>query len=237
MSLNMKICYSYFIMSITYIKQLQHRFAHLLYIHLVVSIFSFLILVCWGLPFCPLSFFGNLLFNPVLVLFLGLCILLFFAELCFIPNGYIISLLELTSDWWLYILGLVSTDTCNIAFSKPSYLLVATMLCAGFVIVVHNASYQRKNIYLILSLCGGFWFMSQAPKRTDIYELPCTRGNIYIVSTDQELTVVDPGYLGRYASAPSYIEYTLMPLLAQQYGTRTIDHLILLQPGQTLFRL
>lgn len=219
----------------TYIKQLQHRFARLFYIHLVISIYSFLILVCWGLPFCPLSFFGNLLFNPVLVVFLGLCILLFFAELCFIPNSYIIYLLELVSSWWLYILRLGSTNACNIAFTKPSYLLVTTMMCAGFVIVVHNSTYQKKNIYLLLVLCGGFWFMSQAPKQPDIHELPCTQGNIYLVSTDQEITVIDPGYLGRYASASSYIEYTLIPLLAQQHGTQTIDHLILLQPGQILF--
>lgn len=223
-------------MFIKYITQLQHHFARLFYIQLVMSIYSLLIIVFWGIPFCPLSFLGNLLFNPILVLFLGLCTLLFFTELCFIPNGYIIYTLDLLSSWWMYALHLGSTNAYNLSFAKPSYLLVATIACAAFFIIVQTNSYFKKNILLLLVLCAGFWLMAQNHRTGSITELACTQGHISILATETEITIVDPGYLGRYISAPSYVEYTLMPAIVAQYGTQTIDHLILLQPSQMLFQ-
>ena len=66
--------------------------------------------------------------------------------------------------------------------------------------------------------------------------LPCNTGEIHVIPIHNELIIVDQGYLGRYSSAESYVEYTLLPAIAQQYGTRTIDHLILLQINATTFK-
>ncbi len=47
--------------------------------------------------------------------------------------------------------------------------------------------------------------------------------------------VVDPGYIGQRISAQSWCEYTLVPFLAQTYGTTTIDHFIIMQPNKLIF--
>lgn len=219
-----------------YIKQLPHRFARFLYIQLVVSIYSLLILVFWGLPFCPLTFLGNLLFNPVLVLFLGLCTLLFFTELCFIPNDYIICALEYITQGWLFFLNFGATGAYNISCAKPSYWVVALIACITFFVVVRKDSYRTKNISLLFILIGGFWCMSQSQKIRCFSTSACTKGEIQILHAEHEIIVIDPGYLGRYASAPAYVEYTLVPLLRQQFGTHHIDHFIILQPNQTIFQ-
>jgi hypothetical protein len=223
-------------MFITYITKLKNHFARLFYIQLVMSIYSMIIVVFWGIPFCPLSFLGNILFSPVLTIFLGLCTLLFFTELCFIPNKYIIYLIEIISSWWIYVLQLGSTTAYNITFAKPSYLLVITMAYATFFVIIQPIDYKKKNIYLICILGLSFWLMAQPQIFCPtVIDVPCTQGNLYLIKNNNELMIVDPGYLGRYVSAQSYVEYTLLPTIRMRYGTETIDHIIILQPSLNLF--
>jgi len=59
---------------------------------------------------------------------------------------------------------------------------------------------------------------------------------VQVCQTAHKTIVIDPGYLGRYASALSFVEYTLKPELIKTYGTQTIDHLVLLAPGTLLFQ-
>lgn len=219
-----------------YLKQLPHFFARFFYIQLVVSIYSFLITVCWGIPFCPLSFLGNLLFNPVLVLFLGLCTLLFFTELCFIPNEYIAYALDFVSYWWIYALRLGPDNNYNVSCLPPCYLLIATITCATFVIVIQATTYTKKCCSLLLVITLSFCYMTGHKSPAGMIALPCNKGEIHAVPLDNKLVIIDQGYLGRYASAESYVEYTLLPTICQQYGTRTIDHLILLQINATTFK-
>lgn len=221
----------------TYITKLKTHFARLFYIQLVMSIYSMIIVVFWGIPFCPLSFLGNIFFSPVLTVFLGLCSLLFFTELCLIPNGYIIYLLETLSSWWIYILQLGSTTAYNITFAKPSYLLVITIAYATFFVIIQPINYKKKNIHLICILGISFWLMAQPrTSLTPIIDIACAQGHLHLIKNKDKLTIVDPGYLGRYVSAPSYVEYTLLPTIRMHYGTETIDHVILLQPSQNLFQ-
>lgn len=221
----------------TYITKLKNHFARLFYIQLVMSIYSMIIVVFWGIPFCPLSFLGNIFFSPVITVFLGLCSLLFFTELCFIPNTYIIYLLETLTTWWIYILQLGSTTAYNITFAKPSYLLIVTIAYATFFIIIQPINYRKKNIYLISILGIGFWLMAHPQNsHPPIISIACAQGHLYMIKNKNELTIVDPGNLGRYASATSYVEYTLLPTIRMHYGTETIDHMILLQPSKNLFQ-
>jgi hypothetical protein len=220
-----------------YITKLKNHFARLFYIQLVMSIYSMIIVVFWGIPFCPLSFLGNICFGPVLTIFLGLCSLLFFTELCYIPNSYIIYVIEILSSCWIYILQLGSTTAYNITFAKPSYLLVITIAYATFFIIIQPMNYKKKNMYLIFIL--GISFLLMAKSQTShfsILEIPCTQGNLSLIKNNNELIIVDTGHLGRYSSAQSYVEYTLLPTIRSHYGTETIDHIILLQPTYNLFQ-
>lgn len=219
----------------TYIKQLQYYLIRLCYIQLVISIYSFLILSRWGISFSLLSIVGNLLFNPVLVVFLCLCTLLFFTELFFIPNGYVIYLIEFLCSWWHYILMLGSTNAYNVTSAKPSLLILITAACATFMVIMHKSTYLTKIIYLLLIFGCSFWLASHIPHTNEIRAVPCAQGNLYVGRIGDECILIDPGYLGRYASASSYVEHTIIPLMAQQYSSSTIDHVILLQPGKLLF--
>lgn len=205
------------------------------YIHLVVSLYSFLILVCWGIPFCPMSFVGNLIFGPILTLFLGISTLLFFTEICLIPNSYLVQLLELVSNAWLWILHSVPLQRLHIPCAQPSHIVMATLFLAGVIIVIMRTSYIKKSLYICLMLISSFILTDKQTVRHKIENLPCAHGALHIIKTSGQLIIVDPGCLGRYISAPSFVQYNLMPHLVNKYGTNTIDHLILLQPGKLTF--
>lgn len=162
--------------------------------------------------------------------------MLFFTELCFIPNKYIVYALDFVSYWWIYVLSLASNNNYNISYLPPSYLFIATMMCATFVIIIQGGSYTKKCCALLFVIMLGFCYMINRKSSVGMISLPCNKGEIIVVPLNSKLTIIDQGYLGRYASAESYVEYTLLPTIAQQYGTRTIDHLILLQINATTFK-
>ena len=218
-----------------FLTRLKHNFHRWCYVHLAVSTFSFLILVCQGIPFCILGFIGNVIFNPVLAFFLCLSALLFFTEMFCIPNGYIMYCMELVSRAWLFVLNLSTDVKFEIPCAQPSPVIMATVLCGAIVIILLKTSYLRKNICFILLLCGSFFISQQQVDTYCTEDLACAKELLHIIKHTNQLIIIDPGCLGRYLSAPSYVQYTLLPHLIQKYGTHTIDHLILLKPGKLVF--
>jgi hypothetical protein len=49
------------------------------------------------------------------------------------------------------------------------------------------------------------------------------------------VVVIDPGAIGRRASGPSWVQYTLLAELAKKSGLRHIDHLVLCKINKTVF--
>ena len=78
-------------------KQPLNRFYNhiiqFLQVQLFLSLASLPILVAWGIPFSLATVAGNFLFSPFLTLFLLLSSLIFFTELIFIPNAWLIFFL------------------------------------------------------------------------------------------------------------------------------------------------
>lgn len=219
----------------TLFEGLKRNFHRWCYVHLVVSTFSFLILVCWGIPFCLLGFIGNVIFNPVLALFLCLSTVLFFTEICLIPNGYIIYALDILSNLWLYALSLSTNLELEIPCAQPSAITMATIACGVVIVMLAQTTYAKKNCYLIAILAGGFALSQQQVTQFCTQSLPCAKEALHIIKQNSTLIIVDPGCLGRYISAPSFVQYILVPHIIQQFGTHTIDHLVLLKPGKLTF--
>lgn len=49
------------------------------------------------------------------------------------------------------------------------------------------------------------------------------------------ITLIDSGHLGERIATPSWIEFTLLPTLNQNFGTQHITHLLVLQPSIMTF--
>lgn len=80
---------------------------NLLELQIFLTLISWPLLLCWGLPLSVLTLLGNSILMPFLLISLILCTcttLLLFAGL---PALYIISLFEYSWYWWHFILSLI----------------------------------------------------------------------------------------------------------------------------------
>lgn len=206
-------------------------------LQLFITLFSLPILIAWGLPFSLLSPLGNLLFGPLLTLFLFLSSVIFFTELLYIPNGLALYCLEKLTSWWLFIMH-ADTQRWLLGFTKPSPYFLTTIVALSILIMVFK---KTNGIYVSIACFSALFFgvslylHCMTSQHSSHSTLACNKGEIHIIVANNKLVVIDPGFIGQRLSAPSFVQYTLIPHLIKLTGKTKIDHLILLQPGELLF--
>ncbi len=207
-----------------------------IHIQLFVSLVSLPILVSWGLPISIMAPVGNLLFAPFLTLFLSISCIIFFTELLYIPNGIFIWCLEQLTHYWQKLLNYGSTDWF-LSFPTPSPWFFVALLIATIAVVQHKRLHSKTKsslcFALLLLIAYGYLIFLHTP-RYAIAPIACNNKEITVIKTPQSFTIIDPGVLGRRISAPSWVEYSLLPAIRSTYGIQRIDHLILLAPGIVL---
>jgi len=220
------------------ITKIQRWFLRFIQVQLFITTISLPILLSWGLPISLLSPLGNLIFFPVLVLFLLLSSLVFFFEIIHIPNEWLIYCLEKVTLAWFSILSIGNGATALIGFSKPPklFLIALPLLTFGIIYNKRTNSLGRSIILLFFLLVSACIYLKLINKtETLIKQIPCNNGSITLIHTKGTTTVIDPGVIGRKVSASSWVNYTLVPEIIQKGGSNRIDHLILLQPGIRIF--
>lgn len=205
-------------------------------LQLFLSLVSLPVLVAWGLPFSLMTIASNLLFGPVLSLFLLLSTLVFFCELVSLPNQILIQLLEYLTTAWRSILSW-HHHTWLIGFAKPHLAFLCAVVCIAFYIIARRSWHGMRRIgaYLILFMCMYVvcgWYGGRVPA---VSHIPVNGGSVIVIRHADTTTIIDPGYIAQRPSAQSWLQYTLLTWLIQMTGSLTIDHLILLQPGSRIF--
>lgn len=195
-------------------------------------------LIAWGLPLSLASPIGNLLFLPFLTAFLFIAAHIFFLELLWLPNSWFIYALEKITSWWLYVISF-GRSSWLISFAKPSFWVLITLPLLALLILYYKkirSTLLSCIILLIVLLTMGLYLKYQSPVPANtILEIPCNGGVITLVKHNTILTLIDTGILGRSISTPSWIEFTLLPTLNKQFGTTTINNIIILQPSIMTF--
>ena len=221
------------------IKKIADRLLKFLQLQLFITLISFPILVSWGLPISLLSPIGNLIFAPVLSLFLLLSSLMFFTSLLYIPNGLLCFLLEKVTTWWIAIMA-NANNSWLFGFAKPSWFVLIIIPILALVLL--HIRFIRSHLISTLCflalfiLCCGYIYLTHSNNRTYMESIACNRGSITLIHHNNTVTIIDPGVIGQSIAAPTWVEYTLMPAITKITGRTTIDHLILMQPGSMLFQ-
>lgn len=220
-----------------FLARLQARITTYLLVFLqtqcALTIVSLPIIVYWGLGVSVAAVLGNLLFTPLLMIFLFACTLTFFAALCHLPHGYLDALLNALTALWHYALGY--GDQCWIIHcARPHLIILAIPVVALVVCLRHPAIHSTRRRLLamcsiLLVFLGYCWLQQQYmlhvhPTRV-LYE------KLYaIVRTDKQLIVIDNGFCARKKSPDKVIDFQVLPELAKTYGSMSIAEYSITKP-------
>ena len=208
-------------------------------VQLFITIVTLPLLVYWGLPISLMSPVSNLLFTPLLMLFLLLSSLIFFTQLLALPNHWFIIALERLTTLWSTILH-YGSSCWLISFATPPKFIFFLIPIAAFALLqsrsLSSPARSSTCFALLLIITIGYLKFS-CPITATVTALECNNGQLTIVRSNNQTVVIDPGVLGQRYSSNSWVEYTLISELNKQFGTSTIDHLIIMQTNKLIFEV
>jgi len=209
----------------TSLNKIKYWILKTLQLQLFLSIISLPILISWGLPISIASPLGNILFTPFLTIFLFLSSLIFFLELFYIPNIWLIKSLDLLTNVWNYFLSFGSKKWL-IAFPAKSMVLLILLPIISIFILQHKKVNSLKNsilcFSLILLISGGYLKVFSTIKNYNQI-LKINSKELVIICKDNKVNLIDKGALSK--ATDSWIEFTLIPHLIKEFGWTDIETL------------
>jgi hypothetical protein len=223
-------------MNYSILKRAEKFLVRSFQLQLYLTLISGPILVYWGLPISLASPIGNIVFHPLLTLFLFLSSLIFFCQILHIPHGICIYGLQKTSHLFHYLLGFGSQQWL-MGFAKPPlWILFVGPLATACIFCCKKTRtpYRSIGCLLLLSILLGS-YLKYTCKPLHITDIACNNGNVKLIYADNQIVLIDPGVIGARLSSNSWVEFTLVPNITQMTGRTSINHLIILQPSQLTF--
>lgn len=175
------------------------------------------IFIGWGISTSLLSLLGNLIFSPILTLFLFFCCIVTLTEAVYIPNQILITILEKISHYWLKIINLSDTFWCigikNIFFI-PSIAI--------FIIAAVSIFYIKKPLHriilfttLITALLTANYLLTWNQSK-NIHSNK--KNHLEILIENNRVNIRDNGVFKRYSA--NLIKYKIAPEIIKNYGNR-----------------
>ncbi|MCL4361840.1 hypothetical protein M1446_05805 [Candidatus Dependentiae bacterium] len=193
-----------------------------------MNLISLPILISWGLPISLLSPIGNLIFSPLMTLFMFVSCIIFFTELVGISNYFLIKILEKLTLFWTYILDFASHKYL-IYFPKPPLLLtIFLVFLILFILWFKNlTSFKRIFIFfslicLLHSLLNNFLI-----EKNFSIEIVCSRSKVDLLKFANKISLIDSGVLSKFKGFKSWADYVLLPKLIQNSGSNKINYLVI----------
>jgi len=212
-------------------------FLKFLQLQLVISLTLLVILPSWGISMSILSPIGNIICTPFFIVFLLLSSIIFFLELLHIPNGIFIYLLENIAKLWLWLVPDFH-NTFLTSFTKPPILFLLILPIATITILtnkrIKTITQRITTLSILFGLSCLYLKVINKPSQC-IKNISCNNGHVTYLYHNGTTALIDPGFIGRRISAPSWIYYTLIPEIIKSSGSTQIDHLIIMQPGKVTF--
>jgi len=205
-------------------------------LQLFLSLATLPILVSWGLPLSAMSAVGNFVFSPFLSIFLLCSSLIFFTELLYIPNSWLIVCLEKITNGWMYCLSFGSKSWL-IGFYKPSLWILCLFSLCAFLIVQHKKSSRllvSLSALLILLTITTTYLNYTKPCQNN-FTITCGRKEIAITLKNNKVTLHDNGAFAKKLSPRSWVQFTLLPELIKKAGITTLETIIVEEPNTLTF--
>lgn len=168
-------------------KQKQWRTSLLknIQLQLFISFVSLPFLIGWGLPISLLTPVSTLIFGPFLTCFLLVSSLIFFLELFYLPNGFLVWCLEQITTIWLACLNL-EQRAWLIGFQKPPLLVLACIPLIALAIVhskkIITLTTRTGLLALLLVTTCAVLKLFPYTDHSSITTIACNKGAITVIN-------------------------------------------------------
>lgn len=191
---------------------------------LMITLVSLPILIYWGLPISKMSFIGNLIFLPILMLFLTLSSIIFFTELLSIPNAIFIYFLEKTTFIWQKITSF-GNNNWLIGFGKINIIILGIIpIITFFIIKQRQFNITKKIIFLSLLLFSFTTGLKLKNSYSSIKNINI-ENRLFIKKDQNKIKIKDKGIFARKQSVENFVEFNLRQELIKNFGTTQIEQI------------
>lgn len=213
------------------LKKINNWLISFLELQLIISLISLPILIHWGIAISYMVPLANLIFTPLLALFLWCSCIFALCSIIHIPCTWFVTILDYLAYIWHYLLSFAQPEWL-IGFSyQMIWLAIIIALCLLF---FYTFFYPSKYISLcILTTCFLFLFTTRWISQTNgVYKINNLK--MYAMRINNKVYLIDYGSLCSKQNFYSWIDYTILPELIKTAGITQIDILILYKPNKKL---
>ena len=211
-----------------YISDFKNYLIKFFEIQLYINLVALPILIAWGLPISIISPLGNLIFSPIMTLFMFISSIIFFTEISGIPNSFFILVLEKITLLWNYILNYANHKSLIFLPCSPLLLTIVLMFSILLISWIKNIS-SVKRILLFLCLFFCFYGMTNNSgiKKNFLIDVTSSKAKADLLKVCNKIYLFDDGAISRARSFNSWADYVLLPKLIQNSGSNKIDYLVI----------
>ena len=221
-----------------WLYRLGWRVLQIFYLQLFLTLFTWPILLAWGLPLSVVTILGNVIFNPIAGLFLFISSLAFFCQLLGVPHGLLLWLIEWLSKGWLWVLD-KGSPAALVAFPTPCIAVLLVLPLVGLIVIY--SMWGKRTVWatgiLFGLVLGSGWGLNQFVAAQDKIGIKRGSKQLWAVKWREEWVIVDVDGVLRWQRNPeSWMTFTLLPELAKQGGVRGYAKVVILQPSVAAVR-
>lgn len=188
---------------------------------LAITLISLPVLVSWGLGFSLMTLVSNLLFAPVLTIFLILSSLVLFTTMLNIPQTGLIALLNWFTPWWDRVMHL-GTSEWLIQCARPPVIILLLFPIIGLAIIHMRWFNTRAKRIIAFSLAIIVFFMvcKIYQHQADTFLTKRFHEKLYSIklANSNSIIMVDEGYFSQKKSVDKAVDYQLRQWVIKNYG-------------------
>jgi len=200
----------------------------------VITLMSLPILIVWGIPISIMSPLANLIFTPLMILFLWFSCFFTICVLLHIPSFWVVWILEKITYLWFYLLSFA--NPCWLIGFPVSMIWISLIICFLIFCIYTFIKPTSKKACLLLFL---FWITLIGVRAcwTDEYYKKIGNLPLFFANINKKTYLIDIGALCTRKNLYTNIDYTVLPELIKKTGCCTIDTLVLCKPSARLDKI
>ena len=195
------------------LKKISAWLAGFLELQLIISLISLPVLIHWGLGVSYMLPLANLIFTPLLAMFLWCSCIFALCAITHIPCAWLVTLLDMVANIWHYLLSFAQPDWL---MGFHHQMIWFASFVALFIIFIYSFFYpsKRTSLCILTSCCMILFVVRWCNQKNCFYQV--NNLPLYVLRINNKTFLIDNGALCSKQNFYSWIDYTILPELIRK---------------------